>query len=229
MNKEMLKELVKKHFSLTDNIETPEQTSEETFASATLVDGTKITNMVDADFEPGQVLHVITEGDVHLVAPEGSHVTESGIEIVVDGEGVITEVNRPDEATEVEATEEESLEEHAPVEEAMAEESVVEETELEEEAEIEVALEEGDVKEAIIEAIAEVVAPEIEAMKAKLSEVEEKMKEYMSKPASEPTLQSKFNKIEQIKNNAFKGEKSAFNSKKAQMEAIINRNKNQNL
>lgn len=227
MNKEMLKELVKKHFSLTDNIETPEQTSEETFAEATLVDGTKITNMVDADFEPGQVLHVITEGDVHLVAPEGAHVTESGIEIVVDGEGVITEVNRPDEATEVEATEEESLEEHAPVEEAMAEESVVEEAELEEV--VEEAMEEGDVKEAIVAAIAEVIAPEIEAMKAKLSEVEEKMKEYMSKPASEPTLQSKFNKIEQIKNNAFKGEKSVSNSKKAQMEAIINRNKNQNL
>ena len=226
MNKEMLKELVKKHFSLTDNIETPEQTSEETFADATLVDGTKITNMVDADFEPGQVLHVITEGDVHLVAPEGSHVTDSGIEIVVDGEGVITEVNRPDQPTEEEAPEEESLEEHETVEEAMAEESIVEETELEEV--VEEAMEEGDVKEAIIEAIAEVVAPELEAMKAKLSEVEEKMKEYMSKPASEPTLQSKFNKIEQVKNNAFKGEKSAFNSKKAQMEAIINKNKKQN-
>ena len=224
MNKEMLKELVKKHFSLTDKIETPEQTSEETFAEATLVDGTKITNMVDADFEAGQVLHVITEGDVHIIAPEGSHVTDSGIEIVVDGEGVITEVNRPDQPTE-----EESMEEEIPVEEvAMAEETLAEETELEEEATVEVALEEGDVKEAIIEAIAEVVAPEIEAMKAKLSEVEAQMKEYMSKPASEPTLQSKFNKIEQVKNNALKGEKAAFNSKKAQMEAIIKQTKKQN-
>ena len=221
MNKEMLKELVKKHFSLTDTIETPEQTSEAAFADATLVDGTKITNMVDADFEPGQTLHVITEGDVHIIAPEGSHVTDSGIEIVVDGEGVITEVNRPDQATE-----EESLEE-TPVEEvAMAEESIVEETELEEV--VEEAMEEGDVKEAIVEAIAEVIAPQLEEMKAKLSEVEEKMKEYMSKPASEPTLQSKFNKIEEIKKNALKGEKSAFNSKKAQMEAIIKQNKKQN-
>ena len=225
MNKEMLKELVKKHFSLTDNIETPEQTSEETFADATLVDGTKITNMVDADFEPGQTLHVITEGDVHIIAPEGSHVTDSGIEIVVDGEGVITEVNRPDQPTEEEAPAEEALEEE--VEEvAMAEETLVEETELEEV--VEEAMEEGDVKEAIVTAIAEVIAPQLEEMKAKLSEVEEKMKEYMSKPASEPTLQSKFNKIEQIKNNALKGEKSAFNSKKQQMEAIIKQNKKQN-
>jgi hypothetical protein len=46
----------------------------------------------------------------------------------------------------------------------------------------------------IIEAIAEVVAPEIDAMKKKMAEIEEVMKEHMSKPASETVSEKRFNK-----------------------------------
>lgn len=177
----MLKELVKKHFNLTDKTE--ETTITENFAEAVLVDGTKVTNMVDADFAEGQELHVITEEGEHLIAPEGAHVTESGIEIVVDGQGIITQVNRPDES---------EMEEHPPVEEEMAEEEIIEEEVMEEKEEV--ALEEGDIKEAIIEAIADAVMPEIDAMKEEMAEIKEQMKEYMSASSAVPTSEAKFSK-----------------------------------
>lgn len=181
MDKTMLKELVKKHFNLTDKTE--ETTITENFAEAVLVDGTKVTNMVDADFAEGQVLHVITAEGEHVIAPEGAHVTESGIEIVVDGQGTITQVNRPDES---------EMEESMPVEEEMAEEEIIEEEVMEEKEEV--ALEEGDIKEAIIEAIAEAVMPEIDAMKEEMAEIKEQMKEYMSASSAVPTSEAKFSK-----------------------------------
>jgi len=81
---------------------------EKEFDSATLEDGTRVTNQEDGDFEVGQTLYVITEEGETVVAPEGSHTTESGIQIVVDGEGTITGIRRPDEEGEgsLEATEE---------------------------------------------------------------------------------------------------------------------------
>ena len=173
----MLKELVKKHFNLTDKIE--ETTTTENFADAVLVDGTKVTNMEDADFAEGQVLHVITEEGEHVIAPEGAHVTESGIELVVDGQGVITQVNRPDES---------EMEETMPVEEEMAEEEIIAEEIMEEKEE----MAEGDIKEAIIEAIAEAVMPEIESMKEEMAEIKEQMKEYMSASSTKPTSEAKF-------------------------------------
>lgn len=176
----MLKELVKKHFNLTDKIE--ETTTTENFADAVLVDGTKVTNMEDADFAEGQVLHVITEEGEHVIAPEGAHVTESGIELVVDGQGVITQVNRPDES---------EMEETMPVEEEMAEEEIIAEEVMEDEM-----MPEGDIKEAIIEAIAEAVMPEIESMKEEMAEIKEQMKEYMSASSTKPTSEAKFSKTQ---------------------------------
>ena len=81
---------------------------EKEFDSATLEDGTRVTNQEDGDFEVGQTLYVITEEGETVTAPEGEHVTESGIAIVVDGEGTITGIRRPDEEGEgsLEATEE---------------------------------------------------------------------------------------------------------------------------
>ena len=59
MNKNELKELVMKYFSLSENTEnkTPEDIK---FASATLADGTKITNKKDSEFGVGDELYVIT-------------------------------------------------------------------------------------------------------------------------------------------------------------------------
>ena len=209
MNKEELKELVKRYFKLTEETITPDTTVEEAnekFANAKLIDGTEVTNMVDAEFEVGQVLHVITEEGEHVIAPSGEHELESGIVVTVNGEGVITGIKRPDEEGQGSLAEED-----LPV-------ASVDSVEMEE-VEVEIG-EVPSLEEAIVSAISEIVAPEIEAMKLKLAEIEEAMKEHMSKPAQAPTLESKFNKIQDIKKADSKGLPS-FDTKKAQMDLIL--------
>ena len=199
MDKQNLKDLVKKYFNLEDkkdNTETEE--IKATFASATLADGTRVTNDKDSELAVGDELFVITEEGDKVKAPSGEHTSSSGIVITVDEAGVITGIHRPDEAgegsleemsaeeiTENPTEEKTELAEHGDEEEAM--EEIVEEE----------VMEEHDVKEAIIAAIAEVVKPEIEAMKeqlsscmAKLEEHEEKMKEHYSKESSAPSVTS---------------------------------------
>jgi hypothetical protein len=61
-------------------------------SSAVLTDGTKIETDESGDFKVGQKLYVITKEGEKVSAPEGEHTTESGITIVVDGEGIITGV-----------------------------------------------------------------------------------------------------------------------------------------
>ena len=161
MNKEQLKELVKKYFSLTEMTET-ENTSEEkqNFDSATLVDGTKITNKKDSSFAVGDELYVTTEAGEEVLAPSGEHTTESGITVTVDGEGKITGIARPeggDEGSLAEHEEEMSAEE--------ASENTTEEVKLEEdEIDMDSHPEEEtmDIKEEIIEAIMTEVGPAIE-------------------------------------------------------------------
>lgn len=69
-------------------------------AEATLADGTKVTNGTDAELAEGQPLFVVQEDGALVQAPEGEHTTDSGITIVVDAEGLITGIKRPDEAGE---------------------------------------------------------------------------------------------------------------------------------
>lgn len=233
MNKEELKSLVKKYFSLTEieNItsEQNEEVKEESFASAKLADGTEISNKEAGDFAVGQTLYVITEAGDEVIAPSGEHATESGISITVDGEGKITGIHRPDEAGEGSLSEEEMSSE------TPSEESTENKTELAEhdEAEITVgdepiqAAEDVDsIKEEIVEAILETVAPEIEALKAKLAEHEEKLKEHMSAPAVEPVeeAKAKFSATLTKKDNVWAHE--PFNQKKAQYEMILKAKEN---
>lgn len=77
-----------------------EMKEDEEFASARLVDGTQVTNGMAGEFEVGQKLFVITEDNEMVQAPTGSHTTESGIEVVVNEEGEITGISRPDEGGE---------------------------------------------------------------------------------------------------------------------------------
>jgi len=215
MNKEQLKELVKKYFSLTEMTET-ENTSEEkqNFDSATLVDGTKITNKKDSSFAVGDELYVETEAGEEVLAPSGEHTTESGITVTVDGEGKITGIARP------EGGDEGSLAEH---EEEMSakdtSENTTEEVKLEEdEIDMEDVVEETmDIKEEIIEAIMTEVGPAIEELRNKLAEHEtimteheEKMKEYMSAPSKKPLAESKYAKS---KSN-FQKPKAVYNQKR---------------
>lgn len=226
MQKEELKTLVKKYFQLTEinNTEnSTEEVKEVSFAEATLVDGTKITNMLDAEFEVGQELHVITQEGEHVIAPSGEHTTESGIVITVDEEGKITGVARPDGADEGSLAEQEYTAEEA---ETFNEESVEKTTteaskeELAEEEIIE-ELDEVKMEEKIIEAIAEIVAPEIEALKKKMEEHEEKLSQYMSAPASEPVEKAKAKLSATITSKDKVWEKEPFNQKKAQYDMIL--------
>lgn len=207
MNKSELKDLVKKYFNLTEINET-ENTEKQVFAEATLADGTKITNMSEGDFEVGQELHVITAEGEHVLAPSGEHTTESGIVITVDEAGMITGVHHPDAEGEgsLEASEEEMSAEPPVAEVSLEKTEMAEEEEIIEEMPME---EEMGPREEIIEAIAEVVMPEIEALKAKMAEheekiagYEEKMKEHMSAtPASESKTATKFSKSKSIKSS----------------------------
>tara|TARA_R110000796_G_scaffold57785_1_gene133364 strand:- start:2703 stop:3347 length:645 start_codon:yes stop_codon:yes gene_type:complete len=181
MNKEELKNLVKSYFKLED-IKT--ETSKEEFAGAKLIDGTKIETDGDGGFRIGQIAHVITESGEKVTAPSGEHELEDGTILVIKGNGEIDGIKTKDGEAEGSLAEGMSAEE-APVEAK---------TELaEEEIEIDaISMDEDAIKTAVVEAIAEVVAPEIEAMKKKMGELEVKVGDYMSKPASVPSSEKKF-------------------------------------
>jgi len=64
--------------------------SEVEMADSTLEDGA--TKVMAEAFEVGKVLYMIAEDGERVAAAEGTHVLESGEKIVVDAEGVITEI-----------------------------------------------------------------------------------------------------------------------------------------
>jgi hypothetical protein len=68
------------------------------FDEAELADGTIVGT--DGDFEVGKKLYVKDQEGEWVQAPEGSHTTKSNIEFVVDSEGTITGMKRPDETGE---------------------------------------------------------------------------------------------------------------------------------
>lgn len=169
MNKTELKDLVKKYFNLTEI----NANNKLVFAEATLVDGTKVSNKMEGDFEVGQELYVHTEEGEEVSAPEGEHTTESGIVVTVDQAGIITGIHHPDQGGEG------SLEEMA--KEDMEEEIV-----------------DAVASEDLIQAISELVMPEIEAMKSEMSscmerlaKAEEMMAKYEEKMSATPATQSK--------------------------------------
>jgi len=210
MDKNELKDLVKSYFNLTEkNIENSEKTEEVKLQSAKLVDGTPITNDKDTDFEVGDEVYVTTEAGEKVLAPSGEHALEDGIVLVIDGEGKITGLHKPGETGQGSLAEE--LPDSGPAKILNEEEKL---SEVKEEAETEVelndAIEEGDelpmseheeedmeehsIKEEIIEAIMEEIAPKIEEMQKKLAEHEEKMKEHYSSTASESVTEKAFSK-----------------------------------
>ena len=194
MTKNELKELVKQHFNLTE--------VSEKFASATLEDGTKVLNDKDGDFAVDQKLFVITEEGDKVSAPEGEHITKSGIQLIVNAEGFLTGVKYPDKTGEGSADlAEETVEEEMSTE---VEATEATETKFEEEIIEEVKLDEESKLEDIIEIIGEVVEEKMAKINEKMEEVIEdvvKIKDTMSKfaaePAEEKTIPSngkKFNK-----------------------------------
>lgn len=223
MNREELKELVKTHFNLVE----VDNSSKQSFAEATLQDGTKVTNMEEGDFAEGQVLHVITEEGEHVNAPEGDHVTESGIVITVDAEGKITGVKYPDAEGEgsdmAEQTEEEMSAESVEEFEATTEDKEVEEK-FEEEVEaekVEASLE--DIISMIGEVVEEKMAEHKEKMKQiedKMMEIEEKMSAFAMEPAEEKT-NAESNVTSQFSKATNRGEARYYQA----LEVLRNKNK----
>ena len=180
MNKEELKNLVKSYFKLED-IKT--ETSKEEFAEAKLIDGTVIHTDGDGGFRVGQIAHVITESGETVTAPSGEHELEDGTILVIKGNGEIDGLKTKDGEAEG------SLAEGMSVKAADESKTELAEEEIEIDA---ISMDEDAIKTAVVEAIAEVVAPEIEAMKKKMGELEVKVGDYMSKPASVPSSEKKF-------------------------------------
>jgi len=77
-----------------------EEEVEVEMSDAELVDGTKVTNDLPDAFAIGQKLFVITETGEKVNAPEGEHTLKSGEVVVVDMEGIITGISKPDEKPE---------------------------------------------------------------------------------------------------------------------------------
>lgn len=185
MNKSELKDLVKNYFSLEDkNIETPK--SVENFQSAKLVDGTPISNKSEDMFEVGQEVYVTTEAGEEVIAPSGEHALDNGDVLVVDGEGKITGLHKPDESGQGSLSKEEEAAEEtlAEVKEEEAVEladdaiNVADALPLAEHGDEESMDEHGDERAEIIEAIMAEIAPKIVEMQQKLEEHEVKMAEH---------------------------------------------------
>jgi len=232
MQKEELKTLVKKYFNLTEN-NTSENNAEikaESFDSAELVDGTKITNKESDEFAVGQTLYVITEAGEEVTAPSGEHTTKSGIVIVVDGEGKITGYHRPGETGQGSLTEQEMSSEEVSDKEVKSDSIEEEKTELADHDRAEITVGDEPIRaaeEVAIEAIMESVGPEIEALKAKLADMEvkfaeydEKLKEHMSAPAEAPVqAKERLSATLTKKDQAWK--KEPFNQKQAQYDMVL--------
>jgi hypothetical protein len=75
--------------SETTIVETETETTNVELAEATLLDGTVVKT--EGDFEVGKQLFVVTE-DGDVPAPPARHETTDGVILVVDDEGIITEI-----------------------------------------------------------------------------------------------------------------------------------------
>ena len=183
----MLRELVKKHFNLVEapaeveetKVEMNEEVVAQIFGEIKTADGELTLTYEGEEFTVGTEIFVIT-ADGNVPAPDGEHMLEGGIKIETEG-GVITSIEREEE--ELPEIADETTAGEYPKEEMAEEEVVVDET----------IMEDG-VEEAIVSAIAEVIAPmidemkkDIEEMKAKFAATEKKVETFGLQPAAERT------------------------------------------
>ena len=90
MTKNELKELVKQHFNLVE-------ANVEKFDKAELEDGSKVSNKESGKFAIGQTLFIEDKDGNMVKAPEGEHVSTSGIQFILDKDSKITGLKYPDE------------------------------------------------------------------------------------------------------------------------------------
>lgn len=174
MNSQELRELVKAHFNLVE-ADAPaevvaEEVVEETFGELKDINGAFTLKFPGDSLQVGDKVSVVTAEGQELDAPDGEHELEDGTKIVTKG-SVVEEIMSAD-------GEKEMAEE---VEEEMEEEDKEEEME-----------EELPAVEAVVEAIAEVVKEEIDAMKAELKDMKDKMEALSAEPAAEKSMPTSF-------------------------------------
>jgi hypothetical protein len=211
MTKEDLKELVKQHFSLVE-------IDVEKFDKAMLEDGSEVSNQKSGKFAIGDVLFIKDKEGKFVPAPEGEHVSKSGIQFILDKDSKIVGLKYPDAKGEGSADlkkDEEMAELMNPSDEKKIEkgdqadegafasddkDKMDARTDAEEEGyldgirdEKEDLIEAGGFKlEDVVEVIGEVVEAKVEELKDKMKKMDEKMKsieEKMSAFNSEPAAE----------------------------------------
>lgn len=215
MTKDELRELAKQTFGLVEP--QASEVVEEKFATATLEDGTKITNDKGSEFAVGDKVFVEVDGE-KKDAPEGDHITKSGMSITLDADSIITGMKRPDEAGEGSEGLAEEEEDMKSVTEEM---SVSEEVESEDKAEAttDEKFEEKVIEEEInmaslediIEVIGEVVEEKMKKMDERMKDIEEKMSAFASAPAEESVVASNFSKAKTNNEDKPLNERRYFN------------------
>jgi len=202
MTKDELRELAKQTFGLVEP--QASEVVEEKFATATLEDGTKISNDKGSEFAVGDKVFVEVDGELKD-APEGDHITKSGMSITLDADSIITGMKRPDEAGEGSEGLAEEEEDMKSVTEEMSTDKVesteeVKETTKEkfEEDDKKESMEDDENKmaslEDIIEVIGEVVDEKMSKFEERIEVIEEKMTSFSNEPAEESVVASNFSK-----------------------------------
>ena len=156
--------LTKLRVKLSGETEEVVEVTETKMAEAELVDGTKV--YTEGELAAGSILYIAVEEGEAPFAPEGMHETTEGMLITVGENGEIISVEAK---TEEELVEEEIVEEA--MEEEVIEEEIVKEFEIEE----------------LVEAIAEMIAPQtevIEELKKELSTLKERFNVVAGEPAA---------------------------------------------
>ena len=215
MTKNELKELVKQHFNLVE-------AKVEKFDKAELEDGSKVSNEEAGKFAVGQTLFIEDADGKMVKAPEGEHVSSSGIQFILDKDSKITGLKYPDEKGKgdadlaVEDKDDTVIEEKGDKADegafASKEDEMDARTDAEEEGYLDGIKDEkadlikegGFSLEDVVEVMKEVVEAKVEELKDKMAKmddkmksIEEKMSAFNSEPAAKKTIPNvKFSKVE---------------------------------
>ncbi len=214
MTKNELKELVKQHFNLVE-------ANVLKFDKAELGDGSKVSNEEAGKFAVGQTLF-IEDADGNMVkAPEGEHISTSGIQFILDKDSKITGLKYPDAKGEGDANLAEEDKDDVVIEKkgdksdegafdarTDAEEEGYLDGEKDEKADIE-GKGMSEVKlEDVVELIGEVVEAKVEEMKeeikVKMAVIEEEMKSMKDKMtafSNEPAAEKLYQTLNSQKKN----------------------------
>ena len=150
--------------------------NEQKFATATLIDGTKVETAEGQELVVGSTLYVLAEDVSKQLAPVGAHQTENA-EIVVDSNGQILTITEKQALEEVEIEVGEKKEEEAPADIVDLVKKIIEENY-------------GDFKK--VKEAMEMMLNEVQLLKEDLGKMKNKYSEFENTPAAEPVSRSIF-------------------------------------